>query len=423
MLPPKPNEALSREFFKPENIACPFETWRKLRQECPVPYMQAPGGGSGAFLITRKEDVEYVSQHPEIFTSEVTADVWRWGNDLPPELMKIIDEQGGYKIVHTIVTSDPPRSALYRRIAIEALSVGKVNARAGAIQSIIDELIANIPDDTPIDFREKFAVPLPLRVILDLFGLPREDSQFVYDCTCAIIHMVDPITPIDEAKPSLMQVIAGQKYLAQRIEKYRETPEDNFLSYVANARNNDGALLSMEEAISVAFITMIGGNETTRNALSSMAYELARDPNMWRRLQADESLIPVFIEEAVRQGSPATLTPRQVAQDTELNGTPMPKGAPVYVLWASGSHDERYFEDANTIRLDRTNGRQHTSFGFGVHHCAGVHLARKELEMSLRAWLKAFESMEFAVPQEDVLFAPSFGVRQLYALPLRLKRK
>jgi cytochrome P450 len=417
-----PADELTAEIFSPPNLSCPHATWAKLRDQCPVARVNLPGPEEGSFIVSRKVDIEFIGRHPEIFKSEADTRVWRWGGDLGPDFEPIFAD-GGYKLVHTIVTSDPPRAGKYRAIALEALSPVKVKSRATMLQALIDELIASMTESVPFDFREAFTVPLPLRAIIKVFGLPVADADFIYRFTCDHLSMVDLTTPLAVAQENARSLVSAQKYLAAKIEACRANPDDHFLSYVANWRDEDGNMLSMEEALSMAFVTLIGGNETTRNALSTAALLLARDRSLWDQLAADRSRVPVFCEEVVRYGSPAIMTPRQVAQDTELAGTPMRKGAAVYVLWGSGSHDEAYFEAPEQFRLDRKNGRNHTSFGAGVHHCAGIHLARAELTMSVSSWLDAFESIQLAVPAEQLRYEPMFAIRSLPKLPVRIVRK
>jgi cytochrome P450 len=393
-----------------------------LREEAPVAWVDLPGPTGGAYLISRKADLEFVAKHPELFSSEVGHEVWRWGGDLGPELSPIIRD-GGYDLVHTIVSSDPPRAHRYRKIALEALGPSRIKARISQLQGIVDALLAALPEGEPVDFRERFAVPFPLKAILAVFGLGPDEEDSIYQASCALLSLVDPITPIEQAKRDLATIVSTQKLLAPLIERYRAEPAENFLSFVANARDENGELLSMAEALSMAFVTLAGGNETTRNTLASAAFELVRDRSLWDKLVADPARVTAFVDEIVRFSSPATVTARQVAQDTSLGGIVMEKGAAVFMLWGSGSHDETAFECPGEIRLDRANGRTHTSFGAGVHHCAGITLARTEIEMSVRSWLATFERMELAVPEAEVRYDPVFAIRALYALPLILTRR
>jgi cytochrome P450 len=413
---------LASQLFTPQNMSCPHALWRQIRTECPVPKIHFAHMGQDGYLVSRKSDIEYVATHPEEFSSEVGAAVWRWGNDFGPDFADIFAD-GGYDTVHTIVSSDPPKAQTYRKIVLEALSPKRINARKDELQAFIDRLIVPMRAGETFDFRMAFAVPLPLLAISNVFGLPESDFDFIYRFSSEFLNLVDPTTPIPIARDNARTLVAAQKYLAPMIENYRVAPKDNFLSFIANARDDSGAQMSMEESLSIAIVTIVGGNETTRNALATAAYHLARDKPIWRALQADPSKVAQFAEEVVRFGSPATVTARQVARDTELAGTKMPKGAPVYMLWGSGSQDETFFDTPEEIRLDRANGRKHTSFGFGVHNCAGIHLARAELVLSIESWLRAFDSMDLAEPLDEIKYAPVWAIRMLEKLPLRITRR
>jgi cytochrome P450 len=414
-------QEINDAIFTPENLSCPYAVWAKMRKLCPVPRVSLSETRQDAFLISRKEDLEFVATRPDIFSSEVDATVWRWGNDLGPEFRPIF-EDGGYRTVHTIVTADPPAAHRYRAIVLEALSARRVRDRRPELQRIIDTLMARIPPEAGrvFDLREVFCVPMPLLTILDIMGLPHDDADLIYGFTCEALSLFDPSTPMVTALDNARTLVTAQKYLAPRIEQYRRVPADNFLSFIACSRDEKGELLSMEECLSIAFISIIGGNETSRNALTTAAFLLARDPALWGVLRDEPAKIETFIDEAIRFGAPAVVTPRQVVQDTELAGVAMPKGAPVYMLWASGSHDDRFFEAPEEIRLDRKGGRAHTSFGYGVHHCAGIHLARAELILSVSSWLARFESMELAVPESEIAYDPVWAIRAISTLPVRV---
>ena len=414
--------ALGEELFTAQSMSCPHALWRRMRDESPVPKVKFSHSGKAGYLVTRKQDIEFVASHPEIFSSEVDASVWRWGNDFGPEFADIFAD-GGYQPVHTIVTSDPPRAQKYRKIVLEALSPARIGARRPALQAIVDGLIGKLPGDgVAFDFRKCFAIPLPLSAIMDVFGLPESHADFIFEFSSDFLSLVDPTTPLTTARENAKSLVAAQKYLAPMIERYRAEPADNFLSFVANVRDDEGRVLSLAEALSIALITVIGGNETTRNALATAAYELARRKDVWSALKLEPAKVAAFAEEIVRYGSPATVTPRQLLQDAELAGTKMPKGAAVYILWGSGSHDERAFDGPESIRLDRKGGRNHTSFGFGVHHCAGIHLARAELKLSIEAWLREFESIDLAIPEAELHYAASWAIRALDTLPVTVTR-
>jgi cytochrome P450 len=416
---------LSPETYQPfdaRTLSCPHAAWAMLRRESPVHKIDIPGMPVESFFVTRKQDLQYVCDHPEIFSSSPPAAAWRWGPDMGPDLNAIFDD-GGWRPVHTFVTSDPPEHPTYRRVISAGMTPRKVDALAPAIQEIIDELTQALRSGETVDFMQAYAVPLPLRVIGIILGLPRKDDKFLSDFADAYMRMVDPTYPLEAAAAATREVVEGQRYLADLLLKYREAPADNLMSEYANARNAEGELMSLGEALSMATITVIGGNETTRHALGNCAYLLAKHPNLWTRLQRDRAKIPSFVEEALRTHAPSTATARGVRVDTELGGTKIPKGSCLYMLWGSGSVDEAAFADPQTVDLDRQDGRGHVSFGYGSHFCAGNRLARAELIQSVSAWLDAFERIELGAPEDEIAFAPILAFRSFHKLPLRFVRK
>jgi cytochrome P450 len=407
--------------FEPKSLSCPHAAWAMLRRESPVHQVDIPGLPVAAFFVTRKQDLQYVCEHPELFSSSPPACAWRWGPDMGPALNAIFDD-GGWRPAHTFVTSDPPEHPRYRKVISGGLTPRRIDALRPAIQEIIDELVGNLPDGQVVDFMPAYAVPLPLRVIGIILDLPRADDDFLSHFADEYMRMVDPTYQFEAAVDATREVVRGQKYLAELIRKYRDAPADNLMSDYANARGEDGEFMTMNEALSMATITVIGGNETTRHALGNCAYLLAKHPTLWARLKAEPEKIPNFVEEALRTHAPSTATARGVRVDTELGGVKIPAGSCLYMIWGSGSVDEAAFENPQAIDLERKGARGHVSFGYGSHFCAGNYLARAELIQSVKTWLREFTAIELGAPDSEIAFAPLLAFRSFHHLPLKFLR-
>ncbi|MET0660452.1 MAG: cytochrome P450 [Steroidobacteraceae bacterium] len=402
--------------FNPQTLASPYALWARLRAQAPLQRIDIPGIQRPVYLVARRADVQQVAGDPQTYASVVPSEVWRWG-DLGPVLQPHLLAQG-WPIVHTIASADPPLHARYRKLVGPMFLPSKVKLLVSKLQASIDELLQQLPRGERFDFMDKFAVPLPIMMISDMLGLPREDRERVRRYTDTFVRMVDPSTPPDEASQAVTLFAEGQHYMARRIERLEREPDDSVMSDVANARDDDGQPFSMEERLSLGYMLMAAGNETTRNALSLSAYYLATQPELWQALKSDREKVGQFIDEALRVGTPAVLNPRFVTRDTELAGEPIAAGAIVFMLWGSANRDESTFADADQIRLERTNTRSHMAFGFGIHSCVGAPLARQELNLSVHSWLNAFDSMALAVPREVVQHAPLFAFRTFPELPL-----
>ena len=405
--------------FDPEHLSSPGEGWALLRKEAPI-YRLATPGPAPVFIATRKRDIEAIARDTKTFSSNPVPSIWRWG-EFDPKIAEVFDESG-YKVVQTLQSSDPPMSLAYRAIVEQALNRKKVIALEPEIDAITDRLMAALPDGERVNFVDAFTVPLPLEVICLILGMPYADAPFLKFYSDEFTHLVDFVHPLPRAVEATRTIVKGYRYFAEMIARLQQTPEDNLTSAIANAEV-DGRPLSIEERLSMVHVLVIGGNETTRNALSSAMYVLATRPDLWARLQAEPAKVPDFIEEVLRVHAPAITTPRTVMKDTEIDGVALPKGATVFVMWASAGQDEEVFVDPRSFDLDRKNKRSHITFGMGVHHCVGSFLARTELSAAITRWLSDFERVELAVPLSEVRYDPVFAFHMLSDLPIRVTCK
>lgn len=407
------------QFFAPRNLACPHAGWKMLREQAPVYPIPVPAAVP-VYAVAGRDEIEFIARHTELFSNNPDTSVWRWGEGFPAEIAEAF-AASGQSVVSTLQATDPPRSLMYRQVLSNVVGPGRVKAWRPRIEAIIEDLVAEIPDGEAVNFVEAFSVPLPLKVICLILGIPYSDSAFFRFYSDEFTHLVDPTHPMDRALKATETIVEGYKYLRDRMLEYREKPADNLLSAFANAQY-EGRDTTMDEALSMAHVTVIAGNETTRNALSSGMFVLAKDPALWRRLNADRNLIKDFYLEVLRRDAPATTTPRTVLKDVELGGVQLRKGDVVFVLWGSGSHAESLFDHPLEFDIDRPNKSAHCSFGMGVHHCAGSALAREELDQAFNAILDAFSNVELARPAEDISYDPVFGFHALSDLPVRFHR-
>jgi cytochrome P450 len=404
----------------PERLSNPHVGWATLQRESPIYRMAMPGISTSVFIVTGRALIERIARDTDHFSSAPVGEVWRWG-DFPQEIEALFAAKG-YKVVHTTVTSDPPEHKKYRSIVETALSPQRITALRPRIVHLVDELMLALPENESFNFVEHFSVPLPLRVICLIMGLPIKDADYIRRESDLFVQLVDPSSTHEKAMEGARAVVEGYDYFAAQIRRLRETPDDSMMSTFANARKPDGGLISMDEAISLAQVTAIGGNETTRNAISSCARILATQKQMWGALKQDRSLIATFIEEVVRTNAPASAGPRRALNDVHIDGVTIPKGSSVFLMWGAGSTDAAVLECPHMIDLYRKNKKGHTSFGFGPHFCAGNHLARAELHASIAAWLRDFEVMDLAASENEVHYEPLLGFRMLNTLPIRIIR-
>jgi cytochrome P450 len=175
-------------------------------------------------------------------------------------------------------------------------------------------------------------------------------------------------------------------------------------------------LLTYSEVRRLSQQLLVAGHETTASLLGLMLYRLIRSPHLLDVLRAEPALVPDAVEEFVRFDSPVQGLFRTNAIDTSVGGVAIPARTKAQLLFAAANRDDTYWEGPDEIRFDRPQGRPHLAFGWGVHHCIGAPLARREGEMTLRWILERFETLELIGP---VATNETFILRGLTSLPIR----
>ena len=243
-------------------------------------------------------------------------------------------------------------------------------------------------DRDEIDWVTDFAALLPIWVIADMLGIPRQDRELFFRWTNEIIGASDKdfrregMTPRETAEAA----IAEQRgYFTEMVAERRRCPMEDITSVLANAEL-DGQPLPQRELFSYLILLIVAGNETTRNAASGGLLAFTENPDEWRKLRADPSLVDSAVEEIVRWTTPVIQFARTATETFELRGQRIEAGELLCLFYPSANRDEEVFADPFAFRADR-NPNPHLAFGIGEHLCLGAHLARTELKAILNRLL------------------------------------
>ncbi|MFI6901994.1 cytochrome P450 [Nonomuraea sp. NPDC050394] len=357
------------------------EAFARLRQldrpvffpEKKVPFLRS---GAGFYALVRHADVVEASRNAKVFSSEPAVT-----NPEPPGWVKHVFGE-------SMVNLDDPRHARLRRIVTRSFSPRML----GNLQNDIDAACTRIVDDVvaqgPGDFVGQVAARLPIHVICDMMGIPRQYRAKVHE------H-VDVSTAYTGVRPSLLRsvALAGQNMLAllalQRLviklghERQRE-PTGDLVSLLVNA-NPDGERLTDKELGSFFALLLVAGNETARNTMAHGIKLLTDHPAQRELLLGDfDAHIGGAIEEMVRHVSPIIQFRRTVTEDYELRGLHLKKGDKVVLFYGSANRDESVFPDPDAFDITRDT-KPHVGFGGpGPHFCLGANLARQEMRSMFR---------------------------------------
>ena len=255
---------------------------------------------------------------------------------------------------------------------------------------------------------------MPLNIIGCILGVPNRDHEKFSTWTRALVSLGD-------RNPLLVvpTILAFMGYMRRLIKQRRADPQDDLISaLIAAQENNDG--LSDDEVLSMIFLLLSAGHETTVNLIGNGALALLQHPDQLARLRADPGLIKPAVEELVRFGAPVeTGTERYAVRDIEFAGTVIPRGELVIGVLASANRDSAQFVSPDTLDLGRENNR-HLAYGQGMHYCLGAPLARLEAQIALGTLVQQAPNLRLAVSPDQLRWRSSFIVRGLKALPVHL---
>lgn len=398
---------------------CPFSTLRRLRDEAPLLRLTSADPNKNLVLFTDPADILAIINDPETFSSTDHAQSRRFDSDFTPKTACVYAEhQTNLKPV--LVWSDGADHQRVRRLVHTAFSVPRVNAKSPYIQEFVDELIDGFQDGGTLDFVQRYSFLLPSRVITRELGLQPTDVPLVQDITNAISAAMDLASPPEVVEAAADVVVRLHDMLRQRLDNIDALPENCLLRDLVTARIEDTPALTRDELLWLSTLLLAAGGHTSAAMIGWSVYLLAEQPDIQARLRADPSLVPAFVEEALRLHGPVPTTYRTVTRDTRIRDVELKKGSWVIVRWDSVNLDERKFPEPETLDLDRPNIRQHSTFGLGKHFCIGNQLARREMTLTLESLLRRFSDIRFAKDQAAIALIPSFDGHMLAELPLTL---
>jgi cytochrome P450 len=270
-----------------------------------------------------------------------------------------------------------------------------------------------VPRGEVVDFVDELAVPLPMLVIAEMLGVPREDRDDFRRWSDQMIRAGAGV--FDEETLGSLTELFG--YLAERVKERRDAPRDDVLSMLLRAEI-DGDALSDPEVVMFLMTLLVAGNETTRNLIAGGTRLLFEHPDQLARLVAEPELLPNAIEEMLRLVSPVRNFCRCATRDVELRGRTLRAGDWLALFYASANRDEEVFgADSHAFRIDRPNARQHLAFGFGEHLCLGASLARLEARVMFEELLPLLPE---TTPAGGVEPLPSSLMNGLVRMPVVL---
>jgi cytochrome P450 len=375
----------------------PIPFYAELRERCPISQMMEM---PGTHIISRYDDVKFALQHPEIFSSEISAvDIGQTRPLIPLQI-------------------DPPDHAKYRRVMDPQLSMRHFTPLESDVRALVNELIDRFVDRGACDFHREFSVPLPCIVFLQLCGLPLDeiDTFLMWKDNIIRPQLHDPAAMDPDVATRIRHETGAAiyDYFGDVVATRRAKPSDDVFARFA-AGQVDGHTLTDDEMLDVGFLFILGGLDTVTSTLDCAVAHLGSEHARRDELVADPTKVPAAIEELLRVHTPVMQVLRVVKEPHEMHGVKMEPGDHVMVMIGAADTDPSEFGmSAGELDFGREANR-HFAFGGGPHRCLGSHLARFELRVALEELHRRIP--DYAVPDGTILtYSP--GIREIEHLPL-----
>lgn len=371
----------------------PWPTFEWMQKEEPF-YHYKP---LDTFVITRHKDIRTISAKADIFSNargiflneikyRAQAGDTNFSEGFWPE--------GGEQIGNT----DPPRHQELRRVSQGAFTIPAILSLQEKLSAHVGHELDAMAEKGDVDFWE-FAAAVPVEAACHLIGLSATDRSRVQFWSDELEKLGADIS-FEELQAAVSEFDSLKDYITENVERRKaeraagDTGGLDLISVLLDAELDGQKGVKLPNVITFAMTAIAAGADTTRALLLGLPYYLAQNPDQWRLLKEDRSLVKNAIEEVLRLVTPARAFLRYVAKDTEVDGQVMKEGQHVYLMYMAANRDPEVFPDPHRFDVTRGSAVRHLAFGAGPHLCLGQRLARMEGTLVLDAMLDRFERIE-----------------------------
>ncbi|MBB5415558.1 cytochrome P450 [Paraburkholderia atlantica] len=372
--------SLARDFdlrhLSPAFYADPYPIYRALRTYEPIRRMP-----DGSLFLTRFRDVQAVYRDPKTFSSDKTVEFRPKYGDSP------------LYAHHTtsLVFNDPPRHTRVRKLIAGALTARAIAAMEPALIRLVDGLLDAAAQRGRIDLIGEFASAIPVEVIGNLLDVPHDERAPLRDWSLAILGALEPSLTDAQFERGNRAVSEFVDYLRGLVARRRREPGDpqhDVLTRLVQGEGPDEQLSEAELLQNCIFI-LNAGHETTTNLIGNGLVTLSQWPDERAALLREPELIGTAVEECLRFESSNQLGNRMTTVDTEIGGVAVARGTPVTLCIGAANRDPEQFAEPDRFDIRRDPNR-HLAFGFGIHQCAGLSLARLEARIAIGRFVQRF---------------------------------
>jgi cytochrome P450 len=354
---------LFAQILDPANRPNPYPLYARLR-ETPVASL-----ADGFFAVSRYADIAALLHDPRLSKDQRKT-------ELPLTGAQRIEPR-------PFLFLDPPEHDRLRRLVMHQFTPARVNALHDRIVALVDGLLDAHRDQSRLDVVDDLAYPLPVTVICELLGVPREDESRFHAWADILAHSIDPDPGQKTDQAALFAGMALRDYMQELIAERRAHPRDDLLSGLAVGEDPAGRMDDANLVITMILL-LIAGHETTVNLITNGTLTLLRHPPELEQLRDHPERATRVVEEVLRFEPPVQFIGRFALADIEVGGVTIPRGSGIRLMLAAGNRDPARFAGPDRFDPDRPDN-EHLGFSGGIHYCVGAPLARIEGQVALTA--------------------------------------
>jgi hypothetical protein len=395
--------------FNEEILQNPYPTYARLHGEGPLHYLDV-GSKWPVWSIVSHAECSSIAKDTRLSAKRAQQMLLSLPLSRQSEFAELARMLGLW-----LIFMDPPEHTRLRKLLNKGFSAAAVEGLRPQIEGIVDQMLKPIQHGSEVDLMRDFANPMPVRIILEMLGIPQELRDTFVDWSRAIaVFRGNPNRTVEETRAAQDALIELTEFFRKTVAERRRNKGNDLISLLIDIEE-EGEVLTEEELYAQCIALLFAGHETTRNLIGNGMYTLLQHPQEASELRERPEMIRSAVEELLRYESPVQFTARVLKEDIEVCGQQIRKGWTVLCMLGAANRDPKQFKEPDDLDLKRLNN-QHLAFSAGLHFCIGAQLARLEGQIALLNLVQRFPKMKLTGPRPE--WAPTFGFRGLKSLPV-----
>ena len=382
-----------------------YPYFERLRREDPV-HFQKDGLYGSFWSVTKFKDIMTVETNHKIFSSR--SDLGGVSLlEIPPEFRR-----------PAFISSDPPKHDEQRKVVQPIVAPANLQNFSHIIRQRTAKVLDGLPRNETFDWVSTVSIELTTMMLATLFDFPMEErNKLTFWSDVATLDLRSGHEIDTEEKRYAVLKEARETFSAMFYDRQKRGGGHDLISMLAHDPTTARLPENPMEFLGTLTLLIVGGNDTTRNSMSTGVWALNKHPDEYAKLRANPGLIPTLVPEIIRWASPIIHMRRTALSDFELGGKTIREGDKVIMWYVSGNRDEEVIDEPNKFIIDRKQARHHLAFGFGIHRCVGNRLAELQLQILWEEIMKRFPVIEIQAEPTRIYSNQIHGISEL---PVRI---